>query len=201
MDAPNEASSVKRACQELPRPPRAGRSGGLRATCPLPSSTLLPSQSRESPRDQPGWTHCWPAWVGTAFPRGTAAQSRGDTREGPLPPPTTPRCGISEISFPVTIRRQVFLFLNPSPVAILVCVSRSGIFFFFSGTEVLFFAPGGGTVSSQPPTFNHPPPGRVSRVEKAPPRDLRTLQGVLGAQRSGAGASPTGVVKSHLRFG
>lgn len=56
-------------------------------------------------------------------------------------------------------------------------------------------------MSSQPPTFNHPPPGRVSCVEKASPRDLRTLQGVLGAQQSGAGASPTGVVKSHLRFG
>lgn len=54
---------------------------------------------------------------------------------------------------------------------------------------MLFFPPGGGTVSSQPPTFSHLPPGRVSLVAEAPPRDLGTLQGPLGAQGSGASGS------------
>lgn len=143
VDAPNEASSVK---ESLPGAAQAPKGRSVRVVsgphAPFPPAPCYPPGAGSLPGGQPGWTRCWPAWVGTAFPGKRppkAGETQGRDRRPPQPP--QPQCGISEISLPVTIRRQVFLFLNPSPVAILVCVSRLGfvVGFFFQGLKCYFF--------------------------------------------------------------
>lgn len=151
------------------------------APCYPPGAGSLPGTSLARPvAGQPGWA--------PLSPEGLPPKAGETQRRGRCPRPPRPRCGISEISFPVTTRRQVFLFLNPSPVAILVCVSRSFLVLFFFRDRSAPFSPWGRHSEQPAPHLQPPTPRQGQLCGESPSQGPEDPPGSAGgpAERSGS---------------